>query len=97
MNKYHYCFDEWVKVENNQESSESIGPNFPKEYQAVAAVEANNIEEVFEKTNHIDKNWAENKGVIPIVCQARSTSVGDIVVDDSGNRKICAGQGWKEI
>jgi len=75
-------------------------PLFPEEYEPVAAVEADSIDEVFEKTNHITQNWENNKGVIALHTfgkQHRSTSVGDVVVDDSNKPLICASCGWKEI
>ena len=102
MEKYCCSLNRWSKMDFDAEAGwsreeDSQGPKFPEEYRAVAAVEADNLEKVFEKTNHIDQDWTENEGVIPMGSRHRSTSVGDIVVDGEGNRVICAGCGWEKI
>ena len=53
-------------------------------YKAVAEVvvaddSIDSLESAYERTNHIDRNWQENAGVNPLVSQARSTSVGDVI------------------
>jgi len=96
MEKYHYLFGSWGEIKDNKRV-DSEGPSFPEDYEVVAAVEADNIEHVFEKTNHIDRDWTENEGVIPTKTRVRSTSCGDVVVDGSGNRLICASMGWEKI
>ena len=98
MNKYSYCFGSWYEVDGQAGTrKDSDGPAFPAEYKAVAAVEADDIEEVFEKTNHIDYDWTENNGVVPIGSKHRSTSVGDVIQDSKGRTLLCASSGWKEI
>jgi hypothetical protein len=69
--------------------------NFPLGFNMVAAVTAENVDEVFDMTNHIHNPWMENEGVAPKVLRARSTSVGDVVVDR--NAKVmyrCEACGW---
>jgi hypothetical protein len=57
------------------------GPFVPMDFEMVAEVEAADLEQVFEKTNHIDRPWQKNEGVFALTDCARSTSVGDVVVD----------------
>lgn len=57
------------------------------------------IEQVFHGTNHIDRNWTENRGVLFLGAnrdKVRSTSVGDIVVFE-GKVMHCAPCGWNEV
>lgn len=70
---------------------------FPRGFTHVANVQAKNLDEVFELTNHIDSNWTANPGVelMPGVSRARSTSVGDIVVSEVDHRFTCEMVGWK--
>lgn len=64
----------------------------------VAVVIANDLEDLFTKTNHIHSNWTANDGVDFAVDDVRSTSVGDIVIDyDTGEAFICASFGWDDI
>ena len=69
--------------------------NFPMGFNMVAAVTAEDVDEVFDKTNHIHQPWMENEGVAPKVLRARSTSVGDVVVD-RGEKLMyrCESFGW---
>lgn len=76
------------------EFMESLG-NFPDDYELVAEVASDDLEVVYEKTNHIDRPWWENAGVT-CVKQSRSTSVGD-VAEVSGKRFLCANFGWKGV
>lgn len=63
-------------------------------YHVVATVEAECVEHVYQLTNHgvpgQADNWTDNPGVTLMADRARtrSTSVGDIVVDVTG-------QGWR--
>ena len=64
----------------------------------VAEVEAEDIEDVFRITNHIESDWTKNPEVIKRVkAPCRSTSVGDIVEDEDGNLMYCAGCGWEDV
>lgn len=52
-----------------------------KNYQLVAAVEAESLEEVYRLTNHLDRDWRENALVKSLATTPpRSTSVGDVIV-----------------
>jgi hypothetical protein len=63
-------------------------------YQEVAHVEADNIENVFRLTNHVDEDWTEGPAITRVKSPCRSTSVGDIVMDDSFNLYKCASFGF---
>jgi hypothetical protein len=65
-------------------------------YAMVAEVEASNLEEVFELTNHIDHDWTTNRSVKVIGDKHRSTSVGDIV-EVNGHFWLCENCGWTAI
>lgn len=67
----------------------------PANFQLVAKVDAEQIDHVFSLTNHIDKSWTENESVTALIENPRSTSVGDIVVDESGAVWYCASIGWE--
>ncbi|MCA8228313.1 hypothetical protein [Burkholderia vietnamiensis] len=68
-------------------------------YRFVAEVKAKDLEDVFETTNTINKPWWTNHGVDRkfVGPGCRSTSVGDIVVDEAGTGHFCAPMGWKEV
>lgn len=68
-----------------------------KHFSKVAIVEAVDLDEVFELTNHIDKPWWVNKGIIWYQTGSRSTSVGDVVVTPQGTRFMCSLVGWEQI
>lgn len=78
---------------------------FPHDYDVVAIVEVNRLEDVFHVTNHIDSDWTDNPEVcVTIGDKFRSTSVGDIVstrkYNDKGKGRrywICAPFGWHEL
>lgn len=70
---------------------------FPLGFTLVAAVDGN-LGQAFERTNHIDQPWQKNTGVqvmLPGGEHARSTSVGDVLVDDAGKRHLILGVGFK--
>lgn len=69
--------------------------SFPADYQLVATVEAKNLDDVFEKTNHIDREWWLNEGVTAHM-QTRSTSVGD-VIEMNGKFWRCENAGWQPV
>ena len=73
-------------------------PTFPEDYNMVAEVECEDEEDVFRATNHIDSDWTKNPEVI--VCRknpCRSTSVGDVIVDEDGVALYCAPCGWEDM
>jgi len=55
-------------------------------YWKVAELEASSPEEAFRMTNHVDKPWWKNKGVLQHKDKARSTSVGDVIVCEDGRK-----------
>lgn len=75
---------------------------FPKEYRHVATVSDSTVktlDDVFRLTNHINKPWQCNVEVTLHLKKPlhRSTSVGDVVVDQDGQRWFCDTFGWKKI
>jgi len=71
---------------------------FPDEYEKVAVVDADSLEDTFRITNHIDKSWTTNSEVVELIkLHNRSTSVGDIVEDETGVRHLCKPCGWEVI
>jgi hypothetical protein len=73
-------------------------PKFPEEYENVALIGADSIDDVFRITNHIDSDWRMNPEVFEsFKDRVRSTSVGDVVVDEEGTSFYCAPVGWTKI
>jgi hypothetical protein len=71
---------------------------FPQGYSKVAVVEARDLCDTYRITNHIDAAWYDNPEVVELLNdQARSTSVGDVVVDEAGRAHLCACFGWEEL
>lgn len=71
--------------------------NWPDGYQAVAEVEGTCLDDVFLRTNSNDTPWWENIGVKLLAENPRSTSVGDVVIDERGRVFLCDVIGWQEI
>lgn len=74
-------------------------PNLPETpfFEKVAEVNAVNIEDAYRLTNNIDRDWTKNHGVKAVRKGLRSTSVGDIIIDqESGKAWRCENAGWKE-
>jgi hypothetical protein len=93
--KYMCSFGKWNLIKGN-DYTPCDRPAL-EEYTKVAEVEADGIEKVFELTNHIDHDWTTNEGVTAFGRQQRSTSVGDIVINNNGTQLLCASLGWEEI
>lgn len=71
---------------------------FPKEYRHIATVRCKNLDDVFRVTNHVDRPWHENPDIKMVWKEVpRSTSVGDIVVDQDGNQWRVESVGWKHL
>lgn len=69
-------------------------------YRKVAEVSAENLEDVFERTNSIEHFWGNNSGVTLEECSkngCRSTSVGDIIEDEDGNLHLVRSIGFAQI
>jgi len=64
-----------------------------KNFELVAEVECENFGDVFYLTNHVDHEWWKNTGV-ECIKRSRSTSVGDVVVAEDGQRFRCLSVGW---
>ena len=69
---------------------------WPIEYHLVARVKAENIEEAYAKTQHIDNAWHDNLDV-ETIRYSRSTSIGDVIQDESGGFWVVASFGFTEL
>lgn len=67
------------------------------DFDKVAEVICDELSDTFRITNHIDRSWQENEEVVFSVKSARSTSVGDIVIDSTGQVFLCDHSGWKRV
>lgn len=78
--------------------SEAIQHWRDRKYRLVAYVRCDTLDDAFRLTNHIDRPWYEHTEVAPVYTVGlRSTSVGDIVVDNDGRAHLCCRIGWAEI
>lgn len=57
---------------------------WPDAYEPVAIVNCTELDVAYELTNHIDCSWQENEEVEALKDRARSTSVGDVILDPKG-------------
>lgn len=72
----------------------TVPTNFPDGFDMVAeVVTEEGLEDVFRVTNHIDDSWWKNPEV-KVHKKVRSTSVGDVVVDETGTKHLCSLAGW---
>lgn len=64
----------------------------------VAEMEAESLDEAYYLTNHVDRDWTTRvrKDFIVHKKDSRSTSVGDVIVQD-GVAHRCEMFGWKQI
>jgi hypothetical protein len=67
-------------------------------FELVAEVESNDLDTIFQLTNHIDHSWTENDGVRVLTDhRLRSTSVGDVVwLQTEDEFFVCESVGWKK-
>ncbi len=64
-------------------------------YRPVAIVEAADLGDLFQRSNHIETDWTGNPGVRLVVGRQRSTSVGDIALSAATREAwSCATFGW---
>jgi hypothetical protein len=70
--------------------------DWPASYQEVAHVEAESLEEVYLKTQHLERAWHHNRGVQAIQ-MSRSTSVGDVIQDERGELWAVAATGFVRL
>jgi len=94
--KYSCSFGQWYEHQYDV-MKETEAPSFPDDYDYVADVIAPDIDEVFHLTNNIDRSWTRNPEVSATKTEFRSTSCGDVVVDENGKAFLCASVGWEEI
>lgn len=69
---------------------------FEGELEKVAEVDTDEVDVVFQLTNHIGESWTKNPGVEALTSNPRSTSVGDVAEKD-GRFYVCASAGWDEL
>jgi hypothetical protein len=71
---------------------------FPDGYRLVAIVESPDRDAVFELTNHAFTGWHERTSTLRRFDPGpRSTSVGDVVLDESDTLWACAPIGWSPL
>jgi len=75
--------------------AEDLG--WPENYERTATVNANNLDQVYAKTQHLHRPWWENPGVTAFGIAARSTSIGDIVQDKDGKLWVVADFGFEKL
>jgi len=61
------------------EFGEGEAPRFPEDYDLVARVDSNDLDEGYRLTNHIAGPWYSNPEV-EVLHRSRSTSMGDVIV-----------------
>lgn len=72
-------------------------PPWPDGYRLVAEVQGSSLETAFARTNSIERHWSQQPGVTCYDLHARSTSVGDVVVNPEGRAFRCEGIGWRGL
>ena len=82
--------DQVARVWENKDVSK---PYFRK----VADLVTGDLDDVFEKTNHIDHDWTENSEIVWHADRVRSTSVGDVIIGEKQKRYFVDSCGFKEF
>jgi len=72
-------------------------PKFPDDYDRVATLPTNDLGIIWRLTNHVDEDWTKGKHVHMHADDARSTSVGDVVVTSDGVVHRCERLGWSVL
>ena len=87
------------KVYHAKEMESSLEPEFTlANYYEVATVECEGLDDAYRLTNHSDKDWTLNKGILSCNATCRSTSVGDVIVEEErGKAYRCMRFGWDEV
>jgi len=75
--------------------AEDLG--WPEKYEKTAVVVAHSHEDAYAKTQHLHRPWWENPGVKAFGIAARSTSIGDIMQDNSGQLWVVARFGFGKL
>ena len=66
---------------------------WPVMHYPVAMVNADTLNEVYATTQHVERNWLTYENVIPLVRDARSTSIGDVILQVSDDENAP----WKVV
>lgn len=82
---------------NSDWSFGKVGSRFPKDYKLVAQVDTAILGEAFELTNHIDHDWTENERVRAVPGGQRSSSVGDLFIEENGDVHLVASIGFRKM
>jgi hypothetical protein len=72
-------------------------PEWPVDYHLVAEVQATSPQAAFARTQSHDRHWSLQPGVACHAPDARSTSIGDVVVGPDGKAHRCKPVGWLEL
>ena len=70
---------------------------FPEDYQLVAEVDTNDVDEAYYLTNDVDTKWWINERVTAHVVPCRSTSVGDVLVLPDGRGLRVHSRGYRRL
>jgi len=74
-------------------------PKWPDDYDKVAVVQGETLDDAFRDTNHIDVSWQKNDEVTWFRgWQERSTSVDDVIIQHPPGQPFrCENSGWSEV
>ncbi len=81
---------------HGDQSANASQLGWPDEYHLVARVKAADLEEAYAKTQHIDYSWHDNPD-IETIRFSRSTSIGDVIQDESSRFWVVASFGFSEL
>ena len=70
---------------------------FPEDYQLVAEVDTDDVDEAYYLTNDLGKDWWLNEGVTAHLVPCRSTSVGDVLVRPDGKVFTVSRLGYRRL
>lgn len=70
---------------------------FEAHFNFVAIVDTDDMNVVFEKTNHIESSWTENEEISWSAKKVRSTSCGDLLQLQDGTFYMVAGCGFEPV
>lgn len=91
---YHHDYSGSLTFLRDDELRVEVGKMLLKKaYKKVAVVNTAEKNSAYMLTNHIDKAWQQNDNVTAFDWKARSTSIGDIMVEE-GNISIVASTGF---
>lgn len=87
-----------IEVYHAREFGKHDASLWPDGFRLVAAVKTNDKEKAFELTNSIDSDWTLNPEAGAFFRgQSRSTSVGDIMIDEKGTMWQVEAFGFREL